>query len=451
MQTAERRAARLGDLVGLRGEFAHRGLRHGGAHRDTAAIAVVAGLSREGQHRIDRALADRGAVEVDAGQPGLRRERDEVRTHRRHLAPADVVLLLRQHDDRATFRRLVRQRRKLRRVGQLLRGDPGKRDELGRLAIAERDGAGLVQQQRIDVSRGLHCAAGHRQHVEAHQAVHAGDADRRQQRADRGGDQCDEQRDQDHHRHRSAGVAGEARDGGDRDHEDDRQAGEQNVQRDLVRRLLTLRAFHQRDHAVEEGGTLGRGNAHLDPVGQHARAAGDGRPIAAALADHRGGFTGDRRFIDRGDAFDHLAVARDHFAGLHQHEVPRLEVGRGDRLIEAMRVESAVGTRQQPLRHRLGARPTQRRRLRLAAAFRHRLGEVGEQHGHPQPEDDLGGEAEVFAASHQQLPQEDHGGEDRDNLDHEHHRVLDHQPRIKLDERLSDRRQKDRRIQNGGL
>ena len=32
-------------------------------------------------------------------------------------------------------------------------------------------------------------------------------------------------------------------------------------------------------------------------------------------------------------------------------------------------------------------------RLRLAAAFRHRFGEIGEQHGEPQPEDDLEGEA----------------------------------------------------------
>ena len=81
-------------------------------------------------------------------------------------------------------------------------GDAGKREELGRLAVAQRDRAGLVEQQRVDVARRLHRAAGHRQHVEAHQAVHAGDADRRQQRADRGRDQRDEQRDQDHHRDR---------------------------------------------------------------------------------------------------------------------------------------------------------------------------------------------------------------------------------------------------------
>ena len=35
--------------------------------------------------------------------------------------------------------------------------------------------------------------------------------------------------------------------------EDDRERGEQDGQRDLVRRLLALGAFDQRDHPVEEG------------------------------------------------------------------------------------------------------------------------------------------------------------------------------------------------------
>ena len=44
-----------------------------------------------------------------------------LRVHRRHVAAADAVFLLGQHDDRAALRRLVRQRRKLRRIGQFLR------------------------------------------------------------------------------------------------------------------------------------------------------------------------------------------------------------------------------------------------------------------------------------------------------------------------------------------
>ena len=49
------------------------------------------------------------------------------------------------------------------------------------------------------------------------------------------------------------------------------------------------------------------------------------------------------------------------------------------------------------------------------------------------------------------IAQEDHGGERGDDLHHEHHRVLDHQARVELDERLPDRRQKDRGVQHRGL
>ena len=71
-----------------------------------------------------------------------------MRVERRHVAAADAVFFLCQHDDRTAFRRLVGQRGELRRVGQLLLGDAGEREELGRLPVAERDRAGLVEQQR---------------------------------------------------------------------------------------------------------------------------------------------------------------------------------------------------------------------------------------------------------------------------------------------------------------
>ena len=73
----------------------------------------------------------------------------------------------------------------------------------------------------------------------------------------------------------------------DDDHEDQRQAGEQDVERDLVRRLAPLGALDERDHAVEErlAGLLG--DLDDDPVGGHARAAGDGAAVAAGLADDR--------------------------------------------------------------------------------------------------------------------------------------------------------------------
>ena len=46
------------------------------------------------------------------------------------------------------------------------------------------------------------------------------------------------------------------------------------------------------------------------------------RTIAAAFADHRGGFAGDGRFIHRRDAFDHVAVAGNDFAGFDDNMSP---------------------------------------------------------------------------------------------------------------------------------
>jgi hypothetical protein len=52
----------------------------------------------------------------------------------------------------------------------------------------------LSSSSVVHVAGRLHGTAAHRQHVALHQPVHAGDADRRQQPADGGGDQADEQR-----------------------------------------------------------------------------------------------------------------------------------------------------------------------------------------------------------------------------------------------------------------
>ena len=51
---------------------------------------------------------------------------------------------------------------------------------------------------------------------------------------------------------RRAGIDGERLQRDDREQEDDRQPGEQNVERDLVRRLLPRGALDERDHPVEE-------------------------------------------------------------------------------------------------------------------------------------------------------------------------------------------------------
>ena len=309
----ERRAAGLGDLVRDRLELAP-GL---GAERRCDHPDRAAGRDRRrgrrgdiGEDRVDRALAHPGIADLDAAHPRLCGERNEGRLHLGEVAAANAVLLLGEHDDRAALWRLVGERGELGGVGQLLLGDAAERPEFGGLPVAERDGAGLVEEQRVDVARRLDGAAGHGEHVEADQAVHAGDADRREQRADGGRDEGDEQRHQHDHRDRAAGISRIARYGRGGEHEDDGQADEEDVERDLVRRLLPLGAFDELDHAVDEGRAGRCGDAHADPVGEHLGAAGDGGAVAAGLADHRRGLAGDRRLVDRGDALDHLAVGR---------------------------------------------------------------------------------------------------------------------------------------------
>ena len=344
------------------------------------------------------------------------------------VAAANAVFFLCQHHDGAAFGRLVGERRQLRSVGQFVLADAAHRQKFRGLPVAERDGAGLVEQESVDVARGFDRAARHGKDVEAHQPVHSGDADGRQKRADGGGNQGDEQRHQDDDGNGAAGISDVARDRRGGEHEDDGQADQENVERDLVRSFLPLGAFDEPDHAVEERGARRRGDAHAYPVGQHLRAAGDGRAVAAGFANDRRRFTGDGGFVDRSHALDHLAVGRDDVAGFDQDDVVDLEFGRGD---EAVALRIAVAAYQ--LGPGFGPLPPQRFGLGLAAAFGDRLGEVGEQHGEPQPEDDLKFEDNIAAAGHEVADQDD-GGERGDDFEHKHHRVLHQRARIELDE-----------------
>ena len=121
------------------------------------------------------------------------------------------------------------------------------------LAVAERDRAGLVEQQDVDVAGGLDRAARQREDVAAHEAVHAGDADRAQQRADRRRDERDEQRDErrdrDRRRRRSRANGCSVTTTMTKMSV---SAGEQDAQRDLVRRLAPLGALDERDHPIQE-------------------------------------------------------------------------------------------------------------------------------------------------------------------------------------------------------
>ncbi len=179
-------------------------------------------------------------------------------------------------------------------------------------------------------------------------------------------------------------VRPQRHDGGE---EGDRQPGEEDVEGDLVRRLAALRALDERDHAIEE--RLARLLRDLDhePVGEELRAARNRRAVAAGLADHGRRLAGDRRLVDRADAFDDLAVRGDDLARFDDHDIAALQLRRGHR--------SAVA---QPRIRRRACR-AKRVGLRLAAAFGDRLGEVRKEHGQPEPDGDHADEPEAAGVS----------------------------------------------------
>ena len=82
---------------------------------------------------------------------------------------------------------------------------------------------------------------------------------------------------------------------------------------------------------------------------------------------------------------------------------PTFRLGAGDELVvRPVRAGEQLGLR-------LGARPPQRVGLRLAAPLGDRLGEIGEQHREPEPEDDLEREAEIAAAGDEVADEDDRG------------------------------------------
>ena len=69
---------------------------------------------------------------------------------------SQAKLFFGQHGDAATFGGFVRHRRQMSRFGQLLFGHADRWNEASRLTIAQRDRAGLVEQQHIHISGSLH-------------------------------------------------------------------------------------------------------------------------------------------------------------------------------------------------------------------------------------------------------------------------------------------------------
>ena len=163
------------------------------------------------------------------------------------------------------------------------------------------------------------------------------------------------------------------------------------------------------------------------------------------FADDRGGFAGDRRFVDGGDAGHHLAVRGDEVAGLDENDVADLEVEG----VHAFEDVAEVFRVEEPLGPRVAAGPAHGVGLRLAASFGDGLGEVGEQHGEPQPGCDLAGE-QGLAVARDEIAEEQDRDAERYDLGDEDHRVLGEGLGIELAEGLDRGPARDRRVEQAG-
>ena len=172
---------------------------------------------------------------------------------------------------------------------------------------------------------------------------------------------------------------------------------------------------------------------HHDAVGQHPGAAGDRRAVAARLADDRGRLAGDGRLVDRGDALDDVAVAGDQLAGVARRTAsPTCSCARRHLDGRAVGLADVGDGLRAGLAQRVG--------LGLAPALGHGLGEVGEQHGEPQPDghqpaEHAGGGRWRCCRSRKNRTVVQH----RADQHHEHHRVAGLGAGVELDEASTDR------------
>ena len=219
------------------------------------------------------------------------------------------------------------------------------------------------------------------------------------------------------------------RGGGQQEHQ--RHHGEQDGERDLVRRARALRAFDHRDHAIEEAFAFAARDAHHEPVGQHARAARDRGEVAAGFAQHRRGFARDRALVDRSHAFDDFAVGGNDVVGLDQHEVAARQRAGLDGLMFA-----AIAADDASWRARAGASSASVAACALPRPFGDGLGEVGEQHRQPQPGGDGEHEAGMarIARRAERGREPDERREDAADVHHEHHGIAELHARIELRE-----------------
>jgi len=185
------------------------------------------------------------------------------------------------------------------------------------------------------------------------------------------------------------------------------------VRADLVRRLLALRAFHQLDHSIQEALPRVRGDQDLDPVRQDARSPRDGAAVAARLADHGCGFP-----VMADSSTEATPSITDPSPGM---------ISPAFTITTSSFLSCSAGTvsGEPSFRSRFAIVWVRVLRSASACAFSpplgHRLGEVGEQHGEPQPYGHLQTEPQRLV----RRPEEERDGrEERPHFGDEHHGVF---------------------------
>lgn len=186
-----------------------------------------------------------------------------------------------QLDDALSLRRLIGGRGQRGQMTDIRRRQLAQRYEARGSAIAHRDRAGLVQEERIHIAGHFDGFAALGENVGPQGAIHAGNTDGRQQRPDRRRNeayqQCDQRRNVGAEAARAVAEIdphvqlGMPRHRPQRRRDDEENQGERGQnqrQGDLVGRALADRAFDEGDHAVEKRFAGPRRDLHDDAIGQ---------------------------------------------------------------------------------------------------------------------------------------------------------------------------------------
>ena len=316
-------------------------------------------------------------------------------------------------------------------------GHPRDGHKLARLSVAERDGAGFIQQQHVYIASRLDGAPAHRENVRLIEPAHACNANGGEQSTDGRRREANEQSNHIGDGHRSpctrlfARKRGEGEKRPRNDEEDDGERHEQNLQRDLIRRFLTGSALDHGDHLVEETFSALRSDADHEPIGKYAGAAGHRAPVTAGFTDDGRGFAGDGAFVHRSRAVDDFAVHRDLLASHHIDDVAPFQIG-GDYVC----IVGGIGGGFQLASADILSGFTQGICLRPAAPFCDGFCKVCKQHGKPEDQRDGKHIAARAVRNAEERENIERGNQRGAKIDHEHDGVFHLHARRELDEGL---------------